>query len=272
MERYVLGKCVIGASHLRNGIECQDSLRKIELADGSIIIAVADGHGSSSCPYSKSGSTIAVNVFCNLISELHASYSATLNTFQTYLNREGELQFAQTVDREWKKRVLKAHTNAKREVSHLSSGEKDKSAIYKQYGTTLLGLYIAADFMFAFQLGDGDMLSVTESGVELLIQTDRILGVETHSLCKEDAWKSARAVVKRLDMFPFPVLFAVSSDGFSNSFINEGEFMKNNCGYYDLIREHGAASIASHLGNWLSETSEQGCGDDITVGFAYIVN
>lgn len=272
MERYVLGNSVIGASHLRNGIECQDSLRKIELADSSILIAVADGHGSSSCPYSKSGSTIAANVFCSLISELHVSYSSRSNALQTYLNREGELQFAQMLDREWKKRVLKAHANAKREVSLLSSGEKDKSAIYKQYGTTLLGLYIAADFVFAFQLGDGDMLSVTESGVELLIETDKILGVETHSLCKEDAWRSSRATVKRLDMFHLPVLFTVSSDGFSNSFISEDEFLKNNRGYYDLIREHGTASIAPHLSKWLSETSEQGCGDDITVGFGYIVD
>ena len=99
-------------------------------------------------------------------------------------------------------------------------------------------------------------------------ETDKILGVETHSLCKEDAWRSARTAVKRLDMFHLPVLFTVSSDGFSNSFISEDEFLKNNRGYYDLIREHGTASIAPHLSKWLSETSEQGCGDDITVGLA----
>lgn len=272
MERYVLGKCVTGASHLRNQLECQDSLRKVELSDGSIILAVADGHGSKDCPFSKSGSRIAANVFCDLISDLHASYSDISSALQTYLNREGEMQFAQLVDREWKKRVLKAHTNAKREIALLASGKKDKSAIYKQYGTTLLGLYIARSFVFAFQLGDGDIISVTEKKTALFINMDKILGVETHSLCKNDAWRSAKAAVSSLDTLLMPVLFSLSSDGFSNSFVNEEEFLKSCRGYYDLIREHGTASIAPHLRKWFTETSEQGCGDDITVAFAFIVN
>ena len=67
MKQTVIGESVRGASHRRNALPCQDSKKKIENADGTVIMAVADGHGSDSCPHSKSGSNIAVNVFCNLL-------------------------------------------------------------------------------------------------------------------------------------------------------------------------------------------------------------
>ena len=63
MKRNVFGNCVQGASHKRTNLECQDSYKRIELDDNTVIMAVADGHGSNSSPYSKTGSTIAVNVF-----------------------------------------------------------------------------------------------------------------------------------------------------------------------------------------------------------------
>ncbi len=64
MKRIAFGESVQGASHKRNETECQDSMKKVEFEDGSVILAVADGHGSKACPFSKSGSGIAVNVFC----------------------------------------------------------------------------------------------------------------------------------------------------------------------------------------------------------------
>ena len=36
-----------------------------------------------------------------------------------------------------------------------------------------------------------------------------------------------------------------------------------------MIKEHGADVIDANLKSWLSETSEMGCGDDITVLMAY---
>ena len=64
MIRSVFGESVQGASHIRSGKECQDSLKKVEKDENTVILAVADGHGSDSCPYSKTGSYVAVNVCC----------------------------------------------------------------------------------------------------------------------------------------------------------------------------------------------------------------
>ena len=78
MKRMVFGESVQGASHKRVDKECQDSFKKLEYDDGTVIMAIADGHGSKACPYSKSGSSIAVNVFCKVMDEFHASYAENL--------------------------------------------------------------------------------------------------------------------------------------------------------------------------------------------------
>lgn len=53
MKRMVFGESVQGASHKRVDKECQDSFKKLEYDDGTVIMAIADGHGSKACPYSK---------------------------------------------------------------------------------------------------------------------------------------------------------------------------------------------------------------------------
>ena len=37
----------------------------------------------------------------------------------------------------------------------------------------------------------------------------------------------------------------------------------------ELIQEHGFGAVSENLKTWLTETSEMGCGDDITVVMAY---
>lgn len=151
MKRIVFGECVQGASHKRADLECQDSYKKIEFDDGTVIMAVADGHGSKSSPYSKTGSTVAVNVFCKVMKNFYDSYAEDTEMLLTYLNREGDTKVAQAVDSEWKRRILKVHADRKREVPLNKDGEKDKPEIYKLYGSTLVGLMITPTFLFAFQ-------------------------------------------------------------------------------------------------------------------------
>ena len=150
MKRMVFGESVQGASHKRVDKECQDSFKKLEYDDGTVIMAIADGHGSKACPYSKSGSSIAVNVFCKVMDEFHAKLRRkSQRMLLTYLNREGDTKVAQAVDAEWKRRVLKVHTKQKREGPCLpKTGEKNKAEIYKQYGSTLVGIDDYANLCF----------------------------------------------------------------------------------------------------------------------------
>ncbi len=263
MKRMVFGESVQGASHKRVDKECQDSFKKLEYDDGTVIMAIADGHGSKACPYSKSGSSIAVNVFCKVMDEFHASYAENLEMLLTYLNREGDTKVAQAVDAEWKRRVLKVHTNQKREVLLTEDGEKNKAEIYKQYGSTLVGLMITPIFVFAFQLGDGDISYVDQNGLDHLLEDEKILGVETHSLSKIDSWKKVVSAVRRRDEADgLPYMLMLSTDGFANSYKNADEFQKTCVDYFAMIQQYGADAVAANLKSWLSETSAMGCGDD----------
>lgn len=270
MKRIVFGKSVQGASHKRVCMECQDSYKKVEFEDGTVIMAVADGHGSKACPYSKSGSRIAANVFCKVMEDFYKNYSDNPEMLLKYLNREGETKVAQAVDTEWKKRVLTAHTKQNREVPLTTEGKIDNIEIYKQYGSTLVGIMITPIFVFAFQIGDGDMAYISENGVEQVLVSDKILGTETHSLSKINSWMNAISVVRRKDNSEvLPALYMLSTDGFSNSYKNESEFKKTCSEYYSMTKEHGVDVVKANLKSWLTETSEQGCGDDITLLMCY---
>ena len=56
----------------------------------------------------------------------------------------------------------------------------------------------------------------------------------------------------------------LSTDGFANSYKNEAEFKKTCQDYYDMIKQHGPSAVDANLKAWLEETSELGCGDDIS--------
>ena len=263
----IIGTSVQGASHKRTGKECQDSNKSVVLGD-IVILAVADGHGSESCPYSKAGSTIAVNVFCKVMEDYCSKYAEDMESLMTYFNREGDTAVARAIDKEWKRRVEKAHRDNKRDVPKTESGEITKPNIWKQYGTTLLGLIITPSFYFAFQLGDGDILQVQNKNATFIVQRDKLLGTETHSLSHAEAWKKAITSVGRISGDNTSRAFILATDGFSNSYPNEEAFLQTCIEYYAAIREHGADTVFGNLKTWLGETSENGSGDDITALFA----
>jgi serine/threonine protein phosphatase PrpC len=313
MATQVFGVSVQGASHKRIGKECQDSCKHVSLAldgthvppasdgdngvasvvDDISILSVADGHGSDSCPYSKDGSEIAVDVFCKTMSDYYAHYAHDIETLLTFLNREGDTKVAQAIDQEWKRRVFETHVECGREQYLDDNGERNDTDIYSRYhepqdlqkksvlernslavcslyGSTLLGLMLLPSFLFAFQLGDGDMAYISDAGVEPLIVTEKILGTETHSLSKVDAWKKAVTVTKRTNAdTAVTCAFMLTTDGFANSYASEEEYVKSVGEYYSLLKEHGSEAVSDNLEQWLSETSEMGCGDDITALIAY---
>lgn len=270
MKRYILGEPVQGFSHIHDNMECQDSCMQLELEDGAIVLSVADGHGSKSCPFSKNGSEIAVEVFCSQMAGTYNGYQSDLERLPSYLNHEGSLKFAQVVEREWKAAVLEKHLAMKREIPLTADGQKDSTAVYRMYGTTLLGLLIAPSFVFAFQIGDGDITYVDAQGAQPVVTGDKLLGVESHSLCSTDAWKKAvsRVHLRNWDQF-LPCVFMLSTDGFANSFVNDEEFGKTCVQYFNMLNEYGAEAVEKNLRSWLMETSRLGCGDDTTVLMAY---
>lgn len=271
MQCYLYGESVKGATHLRNGMPLQDSYKIEKVSDDVLIISVADGHGSEKCPRSKNGSQIAVNVFCKVMKEYWQKYEEQPESLITWLNREGDLRFAQGVCEEWQRRVRKSFNDSKSEKPLDEDGKTNWKEVYKLYGTTLLGLMITPAYIFAFQLGDGDIQLINQNGVSSVVEVEKILGTETHSISKIDAWRKAISVVRRREISEgLPYMYMLSTDGFANSYLTEEDFAKTCREYLEMIREHGFQEVCSNLKNWLSETSELGCGDDITVVMAYL--
>ena len=290
MKPVVIGARVKGASHERNGLPCQDYFaicdntfsypgigeKKLffsELSGETVVIAVADGHGSSACPCSEIGSRVAVNVFCDMMAQYCYKYQSDMPSLGRLLNKEPDtIRIAQAIEYDWKNRVHRDYTLSKRKRPERLSAEeeKDDTNIHRLYGTTLLGALITENFIFLFQLGDGDVILVEEGQVRPLLKNQRLLGVETHSLSKKDAWRNAITSLHTLEEFKNrPMMLMLSTDGLSNSYVSNEEFYKSCIDYLHRISEHGANRVEEQLEKWFTATSHEGCGDDITAVFAY---
>lgn len=270
MKRYLCDGIVKGATHQRTGLPCQDSKKIVEISDDIVLIAVADGHGSEKCPRSDRGSIMAVNTFCEVMNNYLKSYGTDktgLANLITFLNREGEMRFAQDVCEEWQMRVKQSYYRNKTEGMLDDDGNIKWSNVYSLYGTTLLGMLITKTFVFSFQIGDGDINFVTDDGVYALVEPEKFLGTETHSLSKIDAWRKAVASIRRRDGEK-NCMYMLSTDGFANSYTTNEEFQKTCREYFTMIKEYGPLTVQNNLKKWLIETSELGCGDDITVVMA----
>ena len=288
MMQRIIGESIRGYTHIQRNLECQDRKLSRELEDGSLVLSVADGHGSRSCPYSGTGAELAVNTFCKLIDELHSDFqnAGDLVDFQNaedrsgfqnaedrsgFLNHQGGLKFAQTVERAWKEAVQTIHREKGLPMPMTQTGEEDLNALYRLYGTTLLGLLIAPTFVFAFQIGDGDITYVDDGGVQPVVVADKLLGVESHSLCSLEAWKK---VVSAVHFQPWeqhlPCAFLLSTDGLSNSYADDEAFGQTCAQYFEALKTYGPDAVEENLPEWLSETSRLGCGDDTTLLMAYL--
>lgn len=273
MKRYICEGIVKGATHVRNQMPCQDNKKIIKISDEITIIALADGHGSSKCPRSDRGSMIAVNSFYHIMKkylEIYGEDEEDITHLMTFLNREGDVRFAQDVCEEWQARVKQSFYKNKVEGMTNEDGSIKWPSVFSLYGTTLLGMLITDSFVFCFQIGDGDISAVTKDNVEPLVEPEKFLGTETHSLSKPDAWRKAVASVHRLEMdSQEPYMYMLSTDGFANSYTSDKEYQKTCVDYLKMLQEYGTEVVQANLKKWLTETSELGCGDDITVVMVY---
>jgi serine/threonine protein phosphatase PrpC len=289
------GESVRGASHMRSETVGQDSY-KIVSEGNVLILSVADGHGSKQAVFSKDGSQIAVDVFCRIMQEYVRNYNidkfadseikgkiasiadnlpglnlgSKTDELIAFLNREGSTKVAQTITEEWKREVLQKHAQECRRSFLNGDASVDEPLTTRAYGSTLLGLMIAEDFIFAFQLGDGDIVRIDDNELESVIVGDKILGVETHSIGKPEAWKSALSRTVRINKRDhLPYAYFLTSDGFANSYPSQEGYEAAITDYFNTIKEHGSKAVKDNLADWLIETSEKGCGDDTTMVISY---
>lgn len=262
MSWSIIGERVIGAAHIRNHKPCQDALRNCELEGIGVISILADGHGSEKCKYSDEGAEMAVTAALFILKDIIARH--TKDELYFALRHIKDVILPKNIEREWKQRVSAFHKLKEREPAELKE-------LYKLYGTTLMILFVTDQFIFAMQIGDGDILSVFEGGdTSWLIEADVQYGTETYSLCLNESWKYFKnKLIPLSQQTVLPKLFLASTDGYANSFVSSEEFLKIGKDYLEIIKQNKAEYIKNNLSEWLAEASACGSGDDITFVLIY---
>jgi len=275
MSWKVAHACIQGSSHQRSGLPNQDAVQCTVTpgAQGTVAVAVvSDGHGSPLHFRSQIGSSLAVS-----------TVAATLQIFlRESVSSNGQVPFVPEQVHELERKIVsgwlaavqsdlenKPFTQAELGNLEKQEGAEGRAAIEScpelAYGATLLAAAATDKVLLYLQLGDGEILSVNQEGMTTrpLPPDDRLIANQTTSLCQPEAWKDFRSAWVTAGALPSLVL--LSTDGYANSFRSDEDFLKIGQDYLEIIREQGLSSLAEELPGILTEATQQGSGDDITL-------
>jgi len=272
-----LGASVQGVMHKRNRLPNQDGLAfstDDKTTDGlPALIAVSDGHGSPSYFRSKRGAKLAVLCAKHLLFHISKTilqkqlYGKALEDGLRYDIPKKMVQFwVDQVLKDVKKRPYTKEEQKKIQAFRDSSSEVQKNI--RPYGATLLAVLLTENFCMYFQLGDGEILQVASNNSvqRIFLKNDNCIANETHSLCEPEAWRNSYFLVQPMVDSEFPELILASTDGYSNSFVNDEEFLQVGTDMVRIMREQGKECVEACLSTWLDQASNTGSGDDVTVG------
>jgi hypothetical protein len=278
-----LSASVRGASHERNGQKNQDAVRlkNPSGADDVLLLAVADGHGSTRSFRSERGSAMAAE--CAL---------RELRRFIRRLGPDAPLnRVRKQAKNRWPKTLLAAWKNAVRadviatpftlfefaafpDSPPVATPGKDLPiAAYLAYGATLIAVAITRRYILYSQLGDGDILTVhADGGVSRpWPRRHEFMANQTVSLCSHHAPNEFQIRVDAL-RGRVPALIMLSTDGYANCFDDDEGFFKVGADFLSYLRAEGPGYVGAKLEEWLRQSSHDGSGDDITVGLAARAN
>ena len=271
-----IGASIQGAAHKRSGLINQDAMWWVPASGVGppLILSVSDGHGSAKSFRSHIGSEQAVRTASWVVQDLLDGQPDPTNL--SAIKRTAEERLPQEIARRWRQTVEEhlsqtPHSAAELETLALQAGAEAHEAVRENpllaYGATILTVLVADGFILYLQLGDGDILVVSEAGdVTRPIERDaRLFANQTTSLCSPDAWRDVQVRFQAL-VGPPPALILLATDGYANSFVNEAAFLKVGTDILEMVRSTGPADVETNLPAWLSEASQAGSGDDITVG------
>ena len=278
----VMGETVPGASHLRAGVPNQDAILQVRESGWGppLVVSVSDGHGSDKCFRSDRGSRFAVKVAARLVGEFldesrgRADCAELESRAREYLPREFVSRWREAVEAD-----LKARPFTEEELATV--GEKDgprgRTLVEQNpllaYGATSLTVAVADSFVLYLQLGDGEILNVSETGevAKALPEDERLFANETTSLCTPDAENNFRVRLQPL-AGPPPALVLLSTDGYVNSFSDSAGFLKVGSDLLEMLRADGFDPVNASLKGWLEEATRSGSGDDCTLGLVCRMN
>ena len=268
--------CIRGSSHQRLGLPNQDAALCTVApgAQGTVAVAVvSDGHGSPRHFRSQIGSSLAV--------------STVAGTLQSFLRESvasnGKVPFVPEQVHELERKIVSGwlaavhadlernpFTQAELATLEKEDGMEGRAAVESSPRACLRrhapgSREPPTEYCSICNWAMGKILSVSATGTTTrpLPPDDRLIANETTSLCQPEAWKDFRSSWVTKPALPSLVL--LSTDGYANSFRSDEDFLKIGQDYLEIIRAQGIASLAEELPTILTEATQQGSGDDITL-------
>ena len=261
-----------GASHIRNDLPNQDAFYSSKMLPDQDypfeVLAVADGHGSLKSFRSHTGSKFAVEEAVRLCSEF---LSATKHADLSLIKNSAEQHLTRHIIESWKRRVHQDIIENPFSQPELGVLPKDKEKRDLAYGSTLLMAAVTDRFLIYFQIGDGEIIEVSEEDGQVIrpIPKDAsLIANETTSLCMENPLPEFRFRFQNIAELP-PRIILLSTDGYPNSFKTEEGFFKVGTDLLAILQKEGCEAVNQQLPEWLREASDLGSGDDMTLGILY---
>lgn len=274
-----LSASVRGASHEKNGTVNQDAVRLKNPAhpDDVLLLAIADGHGSTRSFRSDRGSAMAAECALKEMAKLTRRLGPDASL--SIVRQHAKHRWPKDLIRAWKAAV-RADVAAKPFTQLdfaafpdpppvLTEGVELPLSAHLAYGATLVAVAITRRYIIYSQLGDGDIITVRSDGsvARPLPRKHEFMANQTTSLCSYKAYNEFQIKVDPL-RGASPALVMVSTDGYANCFGNDNEFFRVGADFLKYLREQGPEFVGEKLAGWLSQSSHDGSGDDITVGLA----
>jgi hypothetical protein len=242
-----------------------------------VMLAVADGHGSAKCFRSGTGSVLAVEVAREVAREFFFDPGA--ETDPDRVREVVEQEVPAELGRRWTARVradAEANPVTAEEWAALEQKEGPSSRRVVEanplhaYGSTLLLVVAAESFVAYFQLGDGDLVTISADGVGARPIPDdpsQFGGIETASLSQWEKGTAEFRVFLQPLVGPPPAVILAVTDGYANSYPAVDDPVAHfGVDLWKLFAAHGLEKVRGNLERWLADTSERGSGDDITLG------
>ncbi len=221
---------VIGQSHVRLGMDCEDfSVHFSDPCGRYGIAAICDGHGDPRCFRASTGARFGCETIVDILNRFFALYyeEDSEDRFRNLIqNKPFVMKRIKTAFvSAWNARVNQDLAEApirEEELAPLDTPEY-RSAMqqYREgklrsniYGATLLAVAICDDFHIAMHIGDGIVVRLEGNGIYTtpLLEDDRPEISGPASMCDNDLL--TRELAFRMDIYPYkPQGMFVTSDG-----------------------------------------------------------
>jgi hypothetical protein len=275
----------LGGMHVAGDQPNQDSVGVSVPAapEGSVVLVVADGHGSESSFRSDRGSRLAVDVAAAVTADLLARLDRSRGAGPGPEDRTAVRAAGAEIIARWTAAVRADERDDPLPASAFRPGGPDNpdnpavvepgrsrdAVVLKAYGSTLLVAGLTPAVAVFLQIGDGDLVVLGADGTagHAVAADDRLVANETASLCTATAERDVRSALVDLTERPL-ALVLLATDGYGNAFEDEDWQRGVVTDFHDLARRRGAAYVAGNLPGWLDESART-AGDDVTVAVAF---